>query len=516
MRWIKPEMFGAVGDGLADDTASVQTAIDAAIAHRVTLRCEGRYRLSTVASLPDGHTGNYCLLVNGRLTIDGVQRAGEFVVPGNQHGICIYGPEAHDIAVTGMRFVKGSGGIGTTGHMIAVRGPCERLHFHNNYFRGCSDAAIGLATNLSALLVNPTMENGFRFGPKDVRITSNEIDGVHGDAALECATVTVLVCTDNIARNTRGHHIRIVGVRGGVIKNNRGENLGVSESLSSALVAAYSGGGQYGGVALIFHNQDIVIKNNTGRNCCDGIWLGIGSARLTVTGNDIGIRRHGIRIGHALAQAGQYGLVDSIVSRNTIRGGLHGAYIDVVSTAPVGGAPLLNVDFSQNMFLGYSIAGILESAQEGRVSSGVDATGNTYRPADSSVTSMAVGAQITYANDWDFRDSRTSLENGREIRVFAPSGKTHFAKLPRYKVTCAENTLYRVSGAHAPWRRGQRVMLDTDGVLPAPLTTNTSYWLSRVKSNSVRLASSEANARSGIGISLTDAGKGNHWIVPVE
>ncbi len=215
-----------------------------------------------------------------------------------------------------------------------MRGPCERLRFHDNYFEGCSDAAIGLSTDLNAVVANPTVENGFRLGPKDVRITSNEIDGVHGDAAIECGTVTVLVCTDNIARNTRGHHIRLVGVRGGVIKNNRGENLGVQETISSALVAAYSGGGKYGDVPLIFHNQDIVIKDNIGRNCFDGIWLGIGSTRLTVTGNDINVRRHGFLIGYAQALAGPYGLADSIVSHNVTRGGRHGVYIEVAATAP--------------------------------------------------------------------------------------------------------------------------------------------------------------------------------------
>ncbi|WP_447753449.1 hypothetical protein [Sphingopyxis fribergensis] len=509
-------MFGAVGDGLADDTAKVQAAIDAAIARRVPLRCEGRYKLSTVAPLPDGHAGNYCLLVNGPLAIDGARRTGAFIVPGNKHGICIYGPAADGISVTGMRFVKGLGGVGTIGHMIAVRGPSERLRFHDNYFEGCSDAAIGFSTDLNAILKNPTAENGFRLGPKDVRITSNEIDGVHGDAAIECGTVTVLVCTDNVARNTRGHNIRLVGVRGGVIKNNRGENLGVSEAISSALVAAYSGGGNYGGTPLVFHNQDVVIKDNTGKNCRDGIWLGIGSARMTVTGNDINVRRHGFLIGYALAQAGPYGLADSIVSRNTTRGGLHGVYIEVASTAPAGGSPLLNVDLSNNQFLDYSVAGIFESPQTGRISSGVDATRNTYRPVDGRITSTAVGVQITYADNWDFRESRIGLENGQEIKVFAPTGKTQFAKLARYKVIRGGNALFRASGAHVPWKVGQRVRLETDGKLPAPLTTDRIYWLHRVASNSVRLSLSEANAKSGRGFSLTDAGTGNFWIVPVE
>lgn len=50
----------------------------------------------------------------------------------------------------------------------------------------------------------------------------------------------------------------------------------------------------------------------------------------------------------------------------------------------------------------------------------------------------------------------------------------------------------------------------TTGTLPAPLATDTDYWIIRLDNNEFRIASSLENARAGTAITLTTAGTGTH------
>jgi plastocyanin len=60
------------------------------------------------------------------------------------------------------------------------------------------------------------------------------------------------------------------------------------------------------------------------------------------------------------------------------------------------------------------------------------------------------------------------------------------------------------------------VTLTTTGTLPAGLTPATSYWLIRVDADTLRLATSKADATAGTAVTFTDNGTGRHALVLVD
>jgi hypothetical protein len=69
-------------------------------------------------------------------------------------------------------------------------------------------------------------------------------------------------------------------------------------------------------------------------------------------------------------------------------------------------------------------------------------------------------------------------------------------------VNATDNTITKA--AHG-LNQGQKIALTTNGTLPDPLTA-TNYWVIRVSSSVVKLATSAANALAGTAVNLTDAG----------
>lgn len=62
------------------------------------------------------------------------------------------------------------------------------------------------------------------------------------------------------------------------------------------------------------------------------------------------------------------------------------------------------------------------------------------------------------------------------------------------------------------YNTGAMVKLETDGTLPAGLSSTATYYAIRVSATEIRLATSLANARAGLFIDLTDVGAGAHGI----
>ncbi len=62
---------------------------------------------------------------------------------------------------------------------------------------------------------------------------------------------------------------------------------------------------------------------------------------------------------------------------------------------------------------------------------------------------------------------------------------------------------------------GLKARFTTTGVLPAPLSVDTDYWIIKVTADIIKVADSAANAASLVFITLTDDGTGTHSIDPV-
>lgn len=59
-----------------------------------------------------------------------------------------------------------------------------------------------------------------------------------------------------------------------------------------------------------------------------------------------------------------------------------------------------------------------------------------------------------------------------------------------------------------PYTTGDQVWLSTAGTLPTPFAASTNYFVIRVDSTKIKLASSEGNARAGTAITITGTGSG--------
>jgi len=62
------------------------------------------------------------------------------------------------------------------------------------------------------------------------------------------------------------------------------------------------------------------------------------------------------------------------------------------------------------------------------------------------------------------------------------------------------------------YHTGMKVQLTTTGTLPTGLSLATDYWLIKVSSTILKLASSLANAVAGIAVDFTDSGTGTHTL----
>lgn len=59
---------------------------------------------------------------------------------------------------------------------------------------------------------------------------------------------------------------------------------------------------------------------------------------------------------------------------------------------------------------------------------------------------------------------------------------------------------------------GMVVQVSTTGALPTGISGSTDYWVIRVDANTLKLASSLANAQAGTAVNFTAAGSGNHTL----
>lgn len=141
-----------------------------------------------------------------------------------------------------------------------------------------------------------------------------------------------------------------------------------------------------------------------------------------------------------------------------------------------------------------------------RVSGTAIVPGNNVFPASSVLFDSANA-------DWWPADSGDAYEITIEVSNIAASAAIKDALLRIYyevatsSVSAAADTFtyatpHGLETADGPARHV------TSGVLPSPLVAATDYWVIRVDDNTVKWATSEANARAGIAIDITAAGSG--------
>ena len=98
--------------------------------------------------------------------------------------------------------------------------------------------------------------------------------------------------------------------------------------------------------------------------------------------------------------------------------------------------------------------------------------------------------------------------NACDARVTSPSFTDTFS------VDASANTL--IFAQAEPIDTGDGLKVTTNGVLPSPLTTSQTYYAIKQTDTTYQLATSVANAFSGVAIDLTSAGTGTHSVNQVD
>lgn len=93
-----------------------------------------------------------------------------------------------------------------------------------------------------------------------------------------------------------------------------------------------------------------------------------------------------------------------------------------------------------------------------------------------------------------------------QITVANPSDKT-------FTTTDVNITANTVTITAHGYLTGVKVTLTTDDTLPAGLSTSTDYYLIKLDDNTIKFATSQANASAGTAIDLTDTGAGTQTVV---
>ncbi len=124
--------------------------------------------------------------------------------------------------------------------------------------------------------------------------------------------------------------------------------------------------------------------------------------------------------------------------------------------------------------------------------------------AQADFISSALGTAVTVTNAT--AGPTTDISNGT-ITGFVPT----VTQQGGYNIDVTANT---ITLANHGFTTTQAVTLTTTGTLPNPLLTATTYYIIAVDANTLKLATSSANALSGTAIDITTVGTGTHTITP--
>jgi len=161
-------------------------------------------------------------------------------------------------------------------------------------------------------------------------------------------------------------------------------------------------------------------------------------------------------------------------------------------------------------------------------------TGNTA-PVGTVLADGSLVSRTTYANLWNWVQNLSGNLAASDAAwvpgQYSPGDGSTTFRVPqmngRVPVGAGTGTIAEVFAAAAvtiatdlitlgsnntKWVTGMPVVLTTSGSAPGGLTAGTTYYVVRINSTSIKLASSLANAQNGTVIDITSQGSGNHTI----
>ena len=168
-RVINVRDYGAVGNGIANDTTACQNAASAVTSNSVLYFPAGTYKITSAFGFASTTLQNVTICGDGMssriLNDSGASGGNTCVIPYGCARFEIYG-----LYWDGTSSVRGSG--------IHIRCGAGQSRIHHNYFRGCSDFAVHISGENSGYISNCQVSDNF-FG-------ASLGDGVHVGTATDC------------------------------------------------------------------------------------------------------------------------------------------------------------------------------------------------------------------------------------------------------------------------------------------------------------------------------------------
>lgn len=130
-------------------------------------------------------------------------------------------------------------------------------------------------------------------------------------------------------------------------------------------------------------------------------------------------------------------------------------------------------------------------------------------------TGSQSGTHTVFVSNWGRGDGTTTF-NLPDLRskslIGTGQGATYSLPVDNSKLTLAAPGVWTVPDNEFPYQ-GQAVTLTTTGALPTGYATSTTYYVIRTSTTTITLATSQANADAGTGITTSGSQSGVHSIV---
>jgi hypothetical protein len=137
-------------------------------------------------------------------------------------------------------------------------------------------------------------------------------------------------------------------------------------------------------------------------------------------------------------------------------------------------------------------------------------TGTASRMEWSDNWALCVASYMALRDVWDTPDAEIDMDqlaaaaNICDEQVsLADDGKT-------FTATASSDSL--TLGEACRWRTGDGVMLSSTGALPVGLSAGTTYYVRRLDTTTIKLATTLENARRGVFVDISDSGSGTHTV----